>query len=229
MGFARGQSYPVPGQEPGNVDVIGAGEADENVAGGIAFAEFYVAGDHGVYAEAFGKGALRQAGSGAYFGKACGDRAFSLRHHIRPLTYKHFAYTLILSALPRYVQSFRAEKGMYMAEETGFPSPARGYEAATIDLNALLVHNAPATFYMRMRGSQLMYRGIFPEDLLVVDRSKPPVPGCIVVVRQDDEFVCRELVRDGDRFVFSDGTGNLSPVTEDTELFGTVTGVVRKL
>ncbi len=118
---------------------------------------------------------------------------------------------------------------MYMAEETGFPSPARGYEAATIDLNALLVHNAPATFYMRMRGSQLMYRGIFPEDLLVVDRSKPPVPGCIVVVRQDDEFVCRELVRDGDRFVFSDGTGNLSPVTEDTELFGKVTGVVRKL
>ena len=42
-----------------------------------------------------------------------------------------------------------------MANETGFPSPAQGYEASAIDLNALLVTNPPATFYMRMQGSQL--------------------------------------------------------------------------
>jgi DNA polymerase V len=116
-----------------------------------------------------------------------------------------------------------------MAQETGFPSPARGYEAATIDLNELLVHNAPATYYMRMRGSQLVYRGVLPGDLLVVDRARAPVPGCMVVFRQDDEFTCRELVRDGDRYLLSDGDGHQNAVTEETEIFGTVTGVVRKL
>lgn len=129
----------------------------------------------------------------------------------------------------RYVQLQPRKRACSMAEETGFPSPAQGYESATIDLNALLVHNAPATFYMRMRGTQLLNRGIFPQDLLVVDRSKPSVPGCIVVFRQDNEFICREMVRDGERYMFSDGTGNLDPLTEETEIFGTVTGVVRKL
>jgi DNA polymerase V len=116
-----------------------------------------------------------------------------------------------------------------MTTETGFPSPARGYEASTIDLNALLVHNAPATFFMRMQGSQLLYRGIFPEDLLVVDRSRPPVPGCLVVFRRDEDFSCRELVRDGDGCMLADGAGNRIRLDGETEIFGTVSGVVRKL
>jgi len=116
-----------------------------------------------------------------------------------------------------------------MATETGFPSPARGYEATTIDLNSLLVHNPPATFFMRMQGVQLVYRGVLPEDLLVVDRSRPPVAGCLVVFRQDGEFTCRELVRDGEQYAFADGCGERVAVNGETEIFGTVTGVVRKL
>jgi DNA polymerase V len=105
-----------------------------------------------------------------------------------------------------------------MATETGFPSPARGYEAQAINLNELLVRNPPATFYMRMQGVQLVYRGILSGDLLVVDRSRPPAPGCLVVFRQD-----------GDSLVFADGAGNGIRVCEETEIFGTVTGVIRKL
>lgn len=116
-----------------------------------------------------------------------------------------------------------------MANETGFPSPARGYEETTIDLNELLVHNAPATFFMRMRGSQLVYLGVHSDDLLVVDRSRPPSPGSLVVYRFGGEFTCRELVRDGDAFAFADGMGNQERVSGETEIFGTVTGVVRKL
>jgi len=116
-----------------------------------------------------------------------------------------------------------------MAGETGFPSPAQGYEATTINLNELLVHNAPATFFMRMKGRHLVYRGIIADDLLVVDRSRPPVPGCLVVFRSDGDFTCRELVRDGDCLVLADGAGNRIAVSGETEIFGTVTGVVRNL
>lgn len=116
-----------------------------------------------------------------------------------------------------------------MAHETGFPSPAQGYEATTIDLNKMLVNNAPATFYMRMRGTQLVYRGIVPDDLLVVDRSRAPVPGCLVVFPLEDDFSCRELTRNGDGYAFSDGSGEQFALSEETEIFGTVTGVIRKL
>ena len=116
-----------------------------------------------------------------------------------------------------------------MATETGFPSPAQGYEATAIDLNALLVHNPPATYYMRMQGQQLLYRGIFPEDLLVVDRSRSPSAGCLVVFRRDEDFSCRELVRSGEGYMLADGTGERIQLDGETEIFGTVTGVIRKL
>lgn len=116
-----------------------------------------------------------------------------------------------------------------MALETGFPSPARGYEAQAINLDHLMVHNPAATFFMRMEGFHLMYRGILAGDLLVVDRSRAVVQGALVVFRQDAEFTCRELVREGECLVFADGQGKFIKITEDTEIFGTVTGVVRKL
>jgi len=106
---------------------------------------------------------------------------------------------------------------------------SREREASAIDLNELLVTNPPATYYMRMRGNQLARRGILPEDLLVVDRSRPPVAGCIVVFRQEGEFTCRELIRGGDSYLLADDEGNQLPLSEDTEIFGTVSGVVRKL
>ena len=108
-----------------------------------------------------------------------------------------------------------------MATETGFPSPAQGYEATAIDLNALLVHNPPATYYMRMQGQQLLYRGIFPEDLLVVDRSRSPSAGCLVVFRRDEDFSCRELVREGEGYMLADGTGERIQLDGETEIFGT--------
>lgn len=116
-----------------------------------------------------------------------------------------------------------------MTTETGFPSPARGYEESNIDLNRLLVQNQSATFFMRMRGTRLAYRGILEGDILVVDRSRPPAPGALVVYRDDADFLCRELVRDGPGYALADGTGRGVAVGGDTEIFGTVTGVVRKL
>ncbi len=116
-----------------------------------------------------------------------------------------------------------------MANETGFPSPAQGYEAATINLNLLLIHNAPATFFMRMKGNRLVYRGVLPDDLLIVDRARAPVAGCLVVYRREDDFSCRELVRDGESYALADGTEARIRINEETEIFGTVTGVVRQL
>jgi DNA polymerase V len=116
-----------------------------------------------------------------------------------------------------------------MALETGFPSPAQGYEAARIDLNDLLVHNAPATFFMRMDGNELIYKGVLPDDMLIVDRSRSPVSGCLVVFRREGDFTCREIVRDGNGYCLTDATGNRIRIDEETEIFGTITGVVRKL
>lgn len=116
-----------------------------------------------------------------------------------------------------------------MTRETGFPSPARGYEAESIDLNTLLIPNPPATFLMRMSGDRLAYRGINDGDLLVVDRSRPPVPGSLTVIRQDGDFMCRELAREHGRAVLLLDAERVLPLDEDCPVFGTVTAVIRRL
>jgi DNA polymerase V len=79
--------------------------------------------------------------------------------------------------------------------ETGFPSPAQGYEEKALDLTALLIRKPSATFLMEMSGRALEPAGIYPRDLLVVDRSRKPKPDSVVVAEYQGEFICRILKR----------------------------------
>ncbi len=116
-----------------------------------------------------------------------------------------------------------------MSGETGFPSPAQGYEAKTLDFNKILVTNPPATFVMRLSSNELAYKGIFPDSYLVVDRSKQPRPGNLVVFAHDGSFHCREFARKGSGSVFMSGSGDDIPLSEQTVIFGVVTREIRYL
>ena len=66
----------------------------------------------------------------------------------------------------------------------GFPSPALDFDCKTIDLHALLIGNAPATFLWRLSGWSMRDLGLGDGDLLMVDRSLRPQHGDIVVIRR---------------------------------------------
>ena len=67
----------------------------------------------------------------------------------------------------------------------GFPSPADDYIEKTLDLNELLVQKPAATFFSRVQGNSMTGAGIFPNDILVVDRSIDPVSGKVVICAVD--------------------------------------------
>lgn len=77
--------------------------------------------------------------------------------------------------------------------QAGFPSPAQGYEQQAIDLNELMVSNPPATFFVRAKGDSMVDAGIRDGDLLVVDFSRQPKHGDIVIARLDDGFTVKRL------------------------------------
>lgn len=77
---------------------------------------------------------------------------------------------------------------------TGFPSPAQGYEDNLIDLNELLVKHPAATVFMRIDSSRYVQAGIFPGDLLVVDRSLDPDGAALVVRECGGQFVLGNAV-----------------------------------
>ena len=77
--------------------------------------------------------------------------------------------------------------------ECGFPSPARDYTEGSIDLNKKLILNPNATFIVKARGKSMTGVGIYPGDLIIVDRSIKPTNGTIVVAVLDGELSIKIL------------------------------------
>lgn len=114
----------------------------------------------------------------------------------------------------------------------GFPSPADDYIEAELDLNRLMVRNPPDTFMVRVTNDALAGAGILDGDVLVVDRSISPRHGMIVVAVVNGEMCVRRLNRKSGSWVLDPENRAFQPLRirpgQDLEIWGVVTGMVRK-
>jgi DNA polymerase V len=112
----------------------------------------------------------------------------------------------------------------------GFPSPADDYVEKTLDLNELLVQKPAATFFVRAQGESMLGAGIYPNDILVVDRSLETVPGKIVICALNGELVVKRLKRKSGQWILASENPHYAdiPLHEDLELviWGVVTHVI---
>lgn len=120
-----------------------------------------------------------------------------------------------------------------MPVPAGFPSPAADDLEDTIDPIKWVVRHEHATFWWRVSGDSLEAEGILDGDLIAVDRAGKRRHGRIVVAVVDGAITVKKLAkRDGVWFLDpragADGYATI-PVTETTEIWGVVTGVVRRL
>lgn len=115
----------------------------------------------------------------------------------------------------------------------GWPSPSEDYVEDELNLHNLMVKNPAATYFLRAMGESMIGAGIHDGDLLVVDRSKDPSSGKVVIANIDGELTIKRLVKRKDRiflvpenpaFPEIDVTGR-----EDTDIWGVVTHVVHNL
>jgi len=67
----------------------------------------------------------------------------------------------------------------------GFPSPAEDFVEGKLDLNDYLIRHPAASFYVRVSGESMLNAGIFPNDLLLVDRAENPRHGDVRSTRAD--------------------------------------------
>ena len=73
--------------------------------------------------------------------------------------------------------------------QAGFPSPAQGSFADSVDLNHELINNPAATFCARVIGNSMIDSGINEGDMLTIDRSIEPHDGDIAVAIIDKRIV----------------------------------------
>lgn len=126
------------------------------------------------------------------------------------------------SPLPYYIEKVPA----------GFPSPAAGYIEASIDLNELCISHPSATFLVRAGGLSMIDAGIYPEDLLVVDRSLEAQHCDIIVYAINGEFTVKELCLEPmpKLVTYNDDFEDI-PLNDDVEfeVFGVVKNIIREV
>ena len=137
-----------------------------------------------------------------------------------------------MKAIARHIVRTRCARPLAAVRlQAGFPSPADDYMETALDLNEYMIDNPPATFFVRVTGESMTGAGIFPDDLLVVDRSVTAHNGDIVVAVLDGEFTVKRLIRRAGRVDLVAENPNFPPIRitgeSDLQIWGVVRHVIR--
>ncbi len=98
------------------------------------------------------------------------------------------------------------------ANATGFGAAADDYMERGVDLNEQLIINKPATFFFRMSGEAMAGAGIYPNDVLIVDRSIKATNGKVIVAAIDGELLVRRLQTSFNRLTLVAENKNFKPL-----------------
>jgi len=114
----------------------------------------------------------------------------------------------------------------------GFPSPAEQYIEKALDLNELLVKHPAGTFFVRVAGDSMIEAGIFPGDILVVDKAEEAVDGSIVIASIDGEFTVKYLRHIDSDVQLQAANPEYPPITfaegSELQIFGVVTSAIHQ-
>ena len=117
--------------------------------------------------------------------------------------------------------------------QAGFPSPADDFSEGTLDLNTHLIKHKAATFFVRVTGDSMIGVGIFPGDILIVDRSLPHSSGKVVIAVVNGEMTVKRFKQEGDRVLLCSENDKYAPISvseeEDFSIWGIVTNVIHSL
>lgn len=112
----------------------------------------------------------------------------------------------------------------------GHPSVADDHVETCIDLQDHLIKNVSETFLVRVSGQSMIDAGIFENDLLVVDRSRLPAHGKIVIAAIDGQLTVKRLHQKNNQLFFMPENKKFNPIKVAPEneilIFGVVTHVI---
>ncbi len=115
--------------------------------------------------------------------------------------------------------------------EAGFASPADDFVEEYLDLNNLLVKHHEATFFVRVSGKSMVDAGIYPDDILIVDRSVTARDGKIVIVNVDGDVMVKRLCIQGDSVTLKSENPKHKDIaiTGELTVWGVVTSVIHQM
>ncbi|NLZ69234.1 MAG: translesion error-prone DNA polymerase V autoproteolytic subunit [Spirochaetales bacterium] len=114
----------------------------------------------------------------------------------------------------------------------GFPSPAEDYKESNLDFNEYLSIHKPSVYALKARGDSMIGAGIFPDDIIIVDKAKEAVHNSLVIAEVDGAFTLKRLLLKGGVRLHSENP-NYPDISfsnfQELIIFGVVSAIVRRL
>lgn len=136
------------------------------------------------------------------------------------------------------VLGFIDRRGLYFPlyetkEEAGYPTPADEAVAEQIDLSSYLIPRPDSTCVVRVNEPDMTGAGIFPDDVLIVDRSIEAKNDDIIVVTYEDRFMVRRLVIKNKKYELKAEATKVPSIkladSSDLNVWGVVRQVIHKV
>ena len=113
-----------------------------------------------------------------------------------------------------------------------FPSPAADFREDTLSLDQLLIQCPAATFFARANGSSMEGAGITDGAVLVIDRSKNPSSGDIIIAMLDGELLVKRFIHKENTIVLQSEHPAYPPVVlkpeQELDVWGVITAAVNQ-
>jgi len=114
----------------------------------------------------------------------------------------------------------------------GFPSPADDHFDQSLDLNEHLVKHPAATFFVKVEGHSMQGAGIFPGDILIVDRALKPKNGSIILAVLEGDFTVKRIMMKGKQIFLKAENPRYPPIEiteeKDFQVWGVVTYIIHQ-
>ncbi|MBI2023240.1 repressor LexA [Candidatus Giovannonibacteria bacterium] len=114
--------------------------------------------------------------------------------------------------------------------EAGFPSAAEEELQDTMTLDEWLINNKEATYMLKVKGDSMIDAGIIEGDMVLVDRSKTPKNGDIVIAEVDGGWTMKYFRKTGNKVELIPANKKYNTIIprEDMRVAAVVISVIRK-
>ncbi len=114
--------------------------------------------------------------------------------------------------------------------QAGFPTAAEEELTDTMSLDQFLIQNPDASYLLEVNGDSMIEAGIVEGDMVIVDRSKLPKNGDIVVASVDNDWTMKYYINRGNQIILRPANKKFTDIFPDQEMqiAGVVTSVIRK-
>ena len=171
------------------------------------------------------------------FEKICIDLGFKSKNSVWQYFKKLLEHGFIKESNKRFFipndfieKAFQGISYFESGVRAGFPTIAEDCMEEKISFDNLLVKNPVSTFSVRVVGDSMIEAGINEDDIVIVEKGKPPRNGDIVVASVDGEFTVKYYFKKGTDVYLEPANPNYQTIRakQEMQIFGIVTGLVRK-